>query len=98
MPPWQPPGAALATRGSVRTTAAVSSIVVSDLDAVAGLLRNARHVVVLTGAGISTESGIPDFRGPNGVWTKDPAAEKTAQLEYYMGDPDVRRRARQPLL
>jgi len=66
---------------------------VSDLDTVAGWLRDANHVVVLTGAGISTESGIPDFRGPNGVWTKDPAAEKTAQLEYYMGDPDVRRRA-----
>src|SRR5438477_1458539 len=71
----------------------VSSPVVSDLDTVAGWLRTANHVVVLTGAGISTESGIPDFRGPNGVWTKDPAAEKTAQLEYYMGDPDVRRRA-----
>jgi len=71
----------------------ISSPVVSDLDTIAGWLRNANHVVVLTGAGISTESGIPDFRGPNGVWTKDPAAEKTAQLEYYMGDPDVRRRA-----
>jgi NAD-dependent deacetylase len=66
---------------------------VSDIDRVADMLRNARHVVVLTGAGISTESGIPDFRGPNGVWTKDPAAEKTAQLEYYMGDAEVRRRA-----
>jgi NAD-dependent protein deacetylase/lipoamidase len=74
-------------------SSAVSSPVVSDLDTLAGWLRDANHVVVLTGAGISTESGIPDFRGPNGVWTKDPAAEKTAQLEYYMGDPDVRRRA-----
>ena len=64
-----------------------------DLETVAGWLRNASSVVVLTGAGISTESGIPDFRGPNGVWTKDPAAEKTATLEYYMGDPEVRRRA-----
>ena len=49
-----------------------------------GWLRDARHVVALTGAGISTESGIPDFRGPNGVWTKNPAAEKTATLQYYM--------------
>ena len=64
-----------------------------DLETIAGWLRDASHVVVLTGAGISTESGIPDFRGPNGVWTKDPAAEKTATLEYYMGDPEVRRRA-----
>jgi NAD-dependent deacetylase len=51
------------------------------------------RVVVLTGAGISTDSGIPDFRGPNGVWTKDPAAEKMATLETYLADPGVRRRA-----
>src|SRR6185436_6862044 len=53
----------------------------------------ARAVVVLTGAGISTDSGIPDFRGPNGVWTKNPAAEKTATLQHYLADPDVRRQA-----
>jgi NAD-dependent deacetylase len=65
----------------------------ADLDAIAAWLRSARHVTVLTGAGISTESGIPDFRGPNGVWTKNPAAEKTATLQYYMSDPAVRRQA-----
>src|SRR4051812_32207627 len=59
----------------------------------AELLRGARHVMVLTGAGISTDSGIPDFRGPNGVWTKNPEAEKTATLQYYVNDPDVRIRA-----
>lgn len=60
---------------------------------IARWLRDAVNVVVLTGAGISTESGIPDFRGPNGVWTKSPGAEKTATLQYYLSDPDVRRRA-----
>jgi NAD-dependent deacetylase len=64
-----------------------------ELDTIAGWLRAARYVTVLTGAGISTESGIPDFRGPQGVWTKDPAAEKTATLEYYVSDPEVRRRS-----
>src|SRR4051812_45876595 len=53
----------------------------------------ASRVVVLTGAGISTDSGIPDFRGPNGVWTKDPAAEKASTLSHYVGDPEVRRAA-----
>jgi NAD-dependent deacetylase len=63
------------------------------LEQIAGWIRAARSVTVLTGAGISTESGIPDFRGPKGVWTKNPAAEKTATLEYYMSDPAVRRQA-----
>jgi NAD-dependent deacetylase len=65
----------------------------AELEQVAGLLREASRVVALTGAGISTESGIPDFRGPQGVWTKDPEAEKMATLDYYMGDREIRVRA-----
>jgi NAD-dependent deacetylase len=54
------------------------------------VVRNAERIVVLTGAGISTDSGIPDFRGPNGVWTKDPSAEKRATIQHYLAEPDVR--------
>ena len=65
----------------------------ADVDSVRSWIDEASSIVVLTGAGISTDSGIPDFRGPNGVWTKNPAAEKTATLQHYMADPDVRRTA-----
>ncbi|HET6744451.1 MAG TPA: Sir2 family NAD-dependent protein deacetylase [Candidatus Limnocylindria bacterium] len=63
------------------------------LTQVAGWLRRAERVVVLTGAGISTESGIPDFRGPQGVWTRDPKAEARADIRYYVSDPNLRRQA-----
>ncbi|MEX2206273.1 MAG: Sir2 family NAD-dependent protein deacetylase [Myxococcota bacterium] len=64
-----------------------------SLREVAGWIAESRRVVVLTGAGISTESGIPDFRGPQGVWTRNPSAEKMATLSHYVSDPEVRRRA-----
>lgn len=51
------------------------------------------RVVVLTGAGISTESGIPDFRGPQGLWTQNPKAEQLSNIHYYMADPEVRKLA-----
>lgn len=60
------------------------------LEKVAALLRDAGRVVALTGAGISTESGIPDFRGPQGIWTKDPKAERLSTLQAYMEDPELR--------
>jgi NAD-dependent deacetylase len=56
-------------------------------------IAEARSVVALTGAGISTDSGIPDFRGPQGVWTRNPEAEKMATLENYLADREVRKRA-----
>lgn len=61
-------------------------------------LSTATRIVALTGAGISTESGIPDFRGPDGVWTRDPEAEKQSHIRYYMDDPAVRARAWQARL
>jgi NAD-dependent deacetylase len=68
------------------------------LDTVRGWVGAARRVVVLTGAGISTDSGIPDFRGPQGVWTKNPGAERTATIQHYVADPEVRKRAWQARL
>ncbi len=68
------------------------------IDEVRGWVAAAKRIVVLTGAGISTESGIPDFRGPNGLWTRDPEAEKLSDIRYYVADPDVRRKAWQKRL
>jgi NAD-dependent deacetylase len=62
-----------------------------DLDTVAGWMREARAITVLTGAGISTDSGIPDYRGPNGVWTRDPKAERLATYSDYVRSAEVRR-------
>jgi NAD-dependent deacetylase len=68
------------------------------IDNVRTWVDRAERIVVLTGAGISTDSGIPDFRGPQGVWTKNPAAEKLATLQHYVADPEVRKRAWQSRL
>lgn len=71
----------------------MSSVTDPLIDAVTGWLDAARRVVALTGAGMSTDSGIPDYRGPNGVWTKNPEAERTATLQHYLADPEIRKRA-----
>ena len=62
----------------------------SGLDRVQDLVAGANRIVLLTGAGISTDSGIPDFRGPKGVWTLNPKAEKMSNIRYYLADPEVR--------
>ncbi|HEX4929033.1 MAG TPA: Sir2 family NAD-dependent protein deacetylase [Burkholderiales bacterium] len=62
-----------------------------DLASVRAWIDGAERIVALTGAGISTDSGIPDFRGPQGVWTKNPLAEKLSNIHYYLADAEVRR-------
>ena len=65
----------------------------SSIAQVRGWIHEAKSIVALTGAGISTESGVPDFRGPQGVWTQNPKAERLSNIHYYMSDPEVRRLA-----
>jgi NAD-dependent protein deacetylase/lipoamidase len=64
-----------------------------DLSPARQLLHDAARVAVLTGAGISTASGIGDYRGPQGRWTLDPDAERVSTLSWYLNDPDVRAKA-----
>jgi NAD-dependent deacetylase len=71
---------------------------VSGSAGLAAWWREVKRLAVLTGAGISTDSGIPDFRGPGGTWTKNPAAERLATYRAYMADPEVRRRSWQARL
>ena len=68
------------------------------IQTVRGWIDQAKCIVVLTGAGISTDSGIPDFRGPKGVWTKNPEAEKMATIQHYMADTEIRKRSWQQKL
>lgn len=64
-----------------------------DVAAARDLLRQADRIAVLTGAGISTASGIGDYRGPQGRWTLDPDAERVSTLSWYLRDPEVRAKA-----
>lgn len=63
------------------------------VDEVAGWVAAAGSIAVLTGAGMSTASGIPDFRGPQGLWTRSPEAQRLSSLSAYVSDPEVRKRA-----
>jgi len=69
-----------------------------SLQAARNAMDSAEHIMVLTGAGISTDSGIPDFRGPKGLWTTNPAAEKMSDIRYYVRDREVRKAAWQARL
>ena len=69
-----------------------------DLARAAAYVQASERIVVLTGAGISTESGIPDYRGPNGVWTTRPESMQLVTLQDYLADPQVRRDAWQERL
>jgi NAD-dependent deacetylase len=65
-------------------------VVIDPINEGRRLVGDASSVVVITGAGISTASGIQDFRGPEGLWTKNPAAERLSSIDAYLGSPDVR--------
>lgn len=69
-----------------------------DIERIRTWVNGSTHIVALTGAGISTESGIPDFRGPQGLWTTNPKAEKLSNIHYYMSDPEIRKLAWQSRL
>jgi NAD-dependent deacetylase len=69
-----------------------------SISTMASWVAQANRVVVVTGAGISTDSGIPDYRGPQGVWTKNPKAEKMSDITFYISDPEVRQLAWQSRL
>lgn len=75
------------------TAASDSATGDATFDTAAAVLAGAKRVLALTGAGISTASGIPDFRGPQGRWTQDPDAERISTLSWYLGDEAVRRKA-----
>ena len=72
---------------SAAYSAAMPPAIEADLDALAGLLVAAREVLVLTGAGMSTDSGIPDYRGPDGARRVTPV-----QYHEFVRSADVRRR------
>ncbi|MDF1597561.1 MAG: Sir2 family NAD-dependent protein deacetylase [Acidimicrobiia bacterium] len=61
-----------------------------DFSAACDIIDNARRVLLFTGAGISTESGIPDFRGPDGLWSRVDPADFT--IGRYLSDPELRKR------
>ena len=72
---------------------AVGTAPSTGLDVARRWVTDASRVTVLSGAGVSTASGIPDFRGPNGVWTRDPSRAAMLDIHAYRRDPELRVRA-----
>lgn len=64
-----------------------------NLEEAKKLIENTSKVAILTGAGVSTDSGLPDYRGPDGIWTKDPELELMSNLNNFMNDPYIRKRS-----
>jgi NAD-dependent deacetylase len=58
----------------------------SDTDALAGLIAGAENILIVTGAGVSTDSGIPDYRGPKGIWN----TERPVMFQDFLNDPEQR--------
>lgn len=77
---------------------AITDLDPGSIDTAIELINAAGNVLVLTGAGISTDSGIADYRGPNGVWTKNPAAEKASHISMFVADAEHRRQRWQRLV
>jgi NAD-dependent deacetylase len=77
----------------VREDGGVEATAHEALEEARTMLAQASRVTVFTGAGISTDSGIPDYRGPNGLWTTHPKAEKMSSLSHYLADHEVRQLA-----
>jgi len=93
VPSKEKPGLAPVFLCSLIQTMTESDHSTHRLQAAQGWLSAAQRILVLTGAGLSTASGIPDFRGPQGVWTRDPDAEKLSDIRYYLSDPNIRKKA-----
>src|ERR671911_2776657 len=97
---WWPPRSSLRSADTSPASAdqSVDDALDDSIERVTAYLLASEKMAVLTGAGISTESGIPDFRGPNGVWTTRPETMKLLNIEDYVRDPQVRVRAWQERL